>query len=231
MTIRNHAYEKGKGRDTDKGRGRGRDRSRNSNRNPNRSRPPRTSETRSKGKGKGRSQKGKSISTTHTSGDRKPKEPCSYCGGTNHSARTCYKRQNDEKNEKNKTPHQQANLNLQIEETALMFQNSVLSVLQSEPESHTDTTRWGENEQVEETATDSDHDEHTDEERNTEHKNETQEKDEYDKEENIRNRANEETKALEQIVKTINQLPDNHYVWGYPDPTRVYYTYEQGDKW
>jgi hypothetical protein len=37
---------------------------------------------------------------------------------TNHSARTCDKRQNDEKNEKNKTPHQQANLNLQIEESA-----------------------------------------------------------------------------------------------------------------
>ena len=46
-----------------------------------------------------------------------------------------------------------------------MFQNSVLSVLQSESDPHSDTTRWGENEQVEETATDSDHDEHTDRER------------------------------------------------------------------
>jgi hypothetical protein len=78
---------------------------------------------------------------------------------------------------------------------------------------------------VEETATDSDHDEHTDGERKQ------QEKDEYDKEENIWDKADEETKALEQIVITVNQLPDNHYVWGYPDPTRVYYTYEQGDKW
>jgi hypothetical protein len=52
MTIRNHAYEKGKGRDTCKGKGRGRDRSQNPNRN--RSHPPRNSETRQKGKGKGR---------------------------------------------------------------------------------------------------------------------------------------------------------------------------------
>ncbi len=37
-----------------------------------------------------------------------------------------------------------------------MFQNSVLSVLQTEAESHTNTTRWGENTQVEETTTDSD---------------------------------------------------------------------------
>jgi hypothetical protein len=204
---------------------------RNSNRNPNRSRPPRTSETRPKGKGKGRSQKGKSTSTTHTSRDRKPKEPCSYCGGTNHSARTCYKRQNDEKNEKSKTPHQQANLNLQIDETTLMFQNSVLTVFHSESDPHTDTTRWGENEQVEETATYRDHDEHTDDESTTEHNNETQEKGEYYKEETIYEKTNEATEALEQIVKTMNQLPNNHYVWGYPDPTRVYYTYEQGDKW
>jgi hypothetical protein len=80
---------------------------------------------------------------------------------------------------------------------------------------------------VNKTATDSDRDEHTDEESKTEHNNETQYKDEYDKEENIWDRADEETKALEQIVKTINRLPDNHYVWGYPDPTRVYVTYEQ----
>ena len=84
---------------------------------------------------------------------------------------------------------------------------------------------------MDETATDSDHEENTAEKKNTEHDNETQEKGEYDKEENIWERANEETKALEQIVKTMNQLPDNHYVWGYPDPSRVYYTYEQGNKW
>jgi hypothetical protein len=112
-----------------------------------------------------------------------------------------------------------------------MFQNSVLTVFHSESAPNSDTTRWGENEQVDETATDSDHKEHTTEEKKTEHNDETQEKDEYGKEENIWDRANEETKTLEQIVKTINQLPDNHYVWGYPDPTRVHYTYEQGNKW
>ena len=165
-----------------------------------------------------------------TSSDRKPKEPCSYCSGTNHSARnTCYKRQNDEKNEKNKTPHQQANLNLQIDETTLMFQNSVLTVFHTESDPHTDTTRWGENEQVEETATDSDQEEHKNEESKTEHNNETQEKGEYYKEETIYEKTNEATEALEQIVKTMNQLPDNHYVWGYPDPTKVYYTCEQGN--
>jgi hypothetical protein len=42
-----------------------------------------------------------------------------------------------------------------------MFQNSVLSVLQSESDPHSDTTRWGENTQVEETATDSDQVEET----------------------------------------------------------------------
>jgi hypothetical protein len=112
-----------------------------------------------------------------------------------------------------------------------MFQNSVLTVFHSESDPHTDTTRWGENEQVEETATDSDHEEHTAEESKTEHNNETQEKGEYYKEETIYEKANEETKTLEQIVETMNRLPDNHYVWGYADPTRVYYTYEQGEKW
>ena len=122
---------------------------------------------------------------------------------TNHSARTCYKRQNDEKNEKSKTPHQQANLNLQIEETALMFQNSVLSVFQSNPESHTDTTRWGENTQVEETSTDSDQVVDT-----------NNEEEADDKDGEIEESDNEESKAFEHIVKTMNHLPDNHYVWG-----------------
>ncbi len=131
---------------------------------------------------------------------------------TNRSARTCYKRQNDEKNEKNKTPHQQANLNLQIEKTALMLQNSVLSVLQTEPESHTDTTRWGENTQVEETATDSDQVEDT-----------INEEEADDKDVEIDESDNGEAKAFEHIVKTMNHLPDNHYEWGYPDPTNTYY--------
>jgi hypothetical protein len=32
-----------------------------------------------------------------------------------------------------------------------------------------------------------------------------------------------EAKAFEHIVKTMNHLSDNHYVWGYPDPTNAYY--------
>jgi hypothetical protein len=169
--------------------------------------------------------KGKSPSNNRTFGDRKPKDPCNYCGGTNHSARTCYKRQNDEKNEKNKTPHQQANLNLQIEETALMFQNSVLSELQSEPESHTNTTRWAENTQVDETATDSDQEEDT-----------IIEIEADDKDRNIDEKENGEAKAFEHIVKTMSYLPDSHYVWGYSDPTNTYYgadkvaTENNGDK-
>ena len=212
MTMQNNFQEKGRRRDTGKGKGRGRDRFRNPNRNPNRSHQSRNPENRQKGKGKGKSKKGKSSSNNSTSGDRKPKEPCSYCGMTNHSARTCYKRQNDEKNEKNKTPHQQANLNLQIEETALMFQNSVLSVLHSDPASHTDTTRWGENAQVEETTTDSDQVEDT-----------INEEESDDKEGEVDENNNGESKAFEHIVKTMNHLPDNHYVWGYPDPTNTYY--------
>ena len=157
LTIRNH--DKGKGKGKGRGKGKGKGRGRDNFRNPNRHRPPqpRTSETRDEGKGKGRNQKGKSTSANRTYGDRQPKDPCSYCGGDNHSARTCYKRQNDEKNEKSPTTHKQANLNLQIEETALMFQ-SVLSVYASGTEPHPDTTRWGESTTVNDT-TNSDHEE------------------------------------------------------------------------
>jgi hypothetical protein len=86
-----------------------------------------------------------------------------------------------------------------------MFQNSVLIVLHSEPGSHTDTTRWGENEQVDETATDSDQQEHTADESKRKDNNETQEKGEHYKEETVYEKANEATKALEQIVKTMNE--------------------------
>jgi hypothetical protein len=105
-----------------------------------------------------------------------------------------------------------------------MFQNSVLSVLQSESESHTDTTRWGENTQVEETATDSDQE-------NTINEGEAD-----DEDGDIDESYNGEAKAFEHIVKTMNHLPDNHYVWGYPDRTNTYYgadkfgTENNGDK-
>ncbi len=55
-------------------------------------------DSKPKGKRKGQNQKGKQGSRPRTSGDRKPQDPCSYCGGDNHTARTCYKRRNDEKN-------------------------------------------------------------------------------------------------------------------------------------
>ena len=93
-----------------------------------------------------------------------------------------------------------------------MFQNSVLSVLHSDPASHTDTTRWGENAQVEETTTDSDQVEDT-----------INEEESDDKEEEVDENNNGESKAFEHIAKTMNHLPDNHYVWGYPDPTNTYY--------
>ncbi len=112
---------KGKGRQMGKGRGRGRERHQNRN-------PSRSPSTRPKGKGKGRAQKGNSQTPARTYGDRKPQDPCSYCGGANHTARTCYKRKNEEKSEKGKPPHQQANLNVLIDETALMFQQTVLSI-------------------------------------------------------------------------------------------------------
>ncbi len=85
-------------------------------------------DSKPKGKGKGRNQKGKQGSRPRTSGGLKPQDPCSYCGGDNHTARTCYKRQNDEKNGKTKPSHKQANLNVIIDETALMFQQTVVTV-------------------------------------------------------------------------------------------------------
>ena len=142
---RGKGREKGKGKQMGKGRGRGRDRQppRNPSRSPN---------TRTKGKGKGRTQKGNTNNPARTFGDRKPQDLCSYCGGANHTARTCYKRQNDEKNDKSKQPHKQANLNVQIDETAMMFQQTVLSLSYSDTPN--DTTRWGENDKE---TTDSEH--------------------------------------------------------------------------
>jgi hypothetical protein len=95
-----------------------------------------------KRKGQRTHTKRKSQPPAHPYGDRKPQDPCGYCGGANHTARTCYKRQNDEKTEKNK-PHKQANLNIQIDEQTLMFKQSVLSVSQSDTESDNDTTVGG----------------------------------------------------------------------------------------
>jgi hypothetical protein len=65
---------------------------------------------------------------------------------------------------------------------------------------------------VEETATDSDQEEDT-----------INEGEADDKDGDIDESDNGEAKAFEHIVKTMNHLPDNHYVWGYPDPTNTYY--------
>jgi hypothetical protein len=65
---------------------------------------------------------------------------------------------------------------------------------------------------VEETTTDSDQVEDT-----------INEEELDDKEGEVDENNNGESKAFEHIVKTMNQLPDNHYVWGYPDPTNTYY--------
>jgi hypothetical protein len=75
-----------------------------------------------------------------------------------------------------------------------------------------------ENTQVEETATDSDQEEDT-----------INEKEADDKDRDIDEDDNRKTKTFEHIVKTINKLPDEHYVWGYPDPTNTYYMQEQGN--
>jgi hypothetical protein len=44
-----------------------------------------------------------------------------------------------------------------------------------------------------------------------------------DKEESSHDTEHEDTQVYAEIVKTINTLPDNHYAWGYLDPTRAYY--------
>jgi hypothetical protein len=94
---------KGKG----KGQGRGRLNQSRPEHNRDRSRPrpqssnsPRPASSKGRGKGKPTANRGPQPPT----GTRKPKEakeptsdPCSYCGRSNHNARNCYKRQEDEK--------------------------------------------------------------------------------------------------------------------------------------
>ncbi len=121
--IRRNKGDKGKGA-VSTGRGRDRDRQ-------HRDHNKRSDSTRSqKGKGNGntRSNKGKGKSKSRNTGNRQTQEePCTYCGGHNHHARTCYKRLEDEK----KTPpkqHKQAIQNLIIDETTMEFSQSVLSI-------------------------------------------------------------------------------------------------------
>jgi hypothetical protein len=97
------------------------------------SRTSRRSNPKGRGKGKPSDQRGNSTPRDN----RKPKEvtsvnpptgdPCSYCGRTNHNARNCYKRQEDEK-KKSTTPHKQAHQSILVDETAFQFSQSVLSI-------------------------------------------------------------------------------------------------------
>ncbi len=47
-----------------------------------------------------------------------------------------------------------------------------------------------------------------------------------DKEKSNTGKEHENTRIYAQIVKTINNLPNNRYAWGYQDPTRAYYSGE-----
>ncbi len=51
-----------------------------------------------------------------------------------------------------------------------------------------------------------------------------------DQEESSHNTEHEDTRANAEIVKTINTLPDNHYAWGYQDPTKAYYVFSPESK-
>ena len=170
--------DKGRGRHNN-GRGRGNPRSTGSR--PSRS-SSRDTDRRPKGKGKGHGRqkgKGKGKSPSTASGQRNPKarDPCAYCGGGNHDARTCYKRIADEKLKTPKT-HKQAIQNILIDEAAMEFSQTVLSVvITRDPlpaESHTIT--WGETNQ--ETTTDSDG---TNAEQENEDNSETQQNDDSEK--------------------------------------------------
>jgi hypothetical protein len=94
-----------------------------------------------------------------------------------------------------------------------MFQLTVVTVDQP-----SDTTRWGETDSQDETE---DQTTSSDQERRMEVENNITEDNQDDKEESSCDREHEDTKAYAEIIKTINTLPDNHYVWG--DPTKAYY--------
>ncbi len=105
-----------------------------------------------------------------------------------------------------------------IDETALMFQQTVVSVSQSQSDQSSDSTRWGETsiqEEKEHDATASDQED------NDEEGNDTTEESQG-KEENICEEANA-NKDFAEIVKTINNLPNDHCIWGYLDPTKAFY--------
>ncbi len=151
---------KGKGKGQDRGRttphrpdlSRDRSRPRHSS-----SRPSRPSTPKECGKVKPSGHRGSPAPNDN----RKPKEvafaktptgdPCSYCGRTNHNARNCYKRQEDEKT-KLTSSHKQAHQSILVDETAFQFSQSVLSVYHSDfPNNpHHHGNDWGEQTQYQE---------------------------------------------------------------------------------
>jgi hypothetical protein len=144
-TPRDREKEKGRGRqyNGEKGKGLGRPNPRYGSR-PSRSSSHTKGRGRSKGKG---SQRDKGNTSRPPTGTRKPadRERCSYCDKDGHNARNCYKRQNDDNTPKAKTTHNQSNLNIEVDEHALMFSQSVLSVYTSDSEP-LHLSRWGETE-------------------------------------------------------------------------------------
>jgi hypothetical protein len=87
-----------------------------------------------------------------------------------------------------------------------MFQQTLVTV--SNADQPSDTIRWGETvnpEEIEDQATNRDQESNKKAETEREHEN---------------------TKKYAEIVRTINTLPDNHYAWGYMDPTKAYYANE-----
>jgi hypothetical protein len=94
-----------------------------------------------------------------------------------------------------------------------MFQQTVVTV--SNADQPSDTIRWGEtvnqeNSKTVETDMTGDH--------------------KGDNEESSYERESEDTMEYADIVKPINTLPDNHYAWGYQDPTKAYYVFSPEDK-
>jgi hypothetical protein len=125
----------------------------------------------------------------------------------------------------NRHTYKQANLNVTIDETALMFQQTVVTV--SNTDQPSDTIRWGETvnpEEIEDQATNSDQENSKTVETDMtgDHKGDNEESS-YEKE-------SEDTMEYADIVKTINTLPDNHYAWGYQDPTKAYYVFSPESK-
>ncbi len=142
------AQPKGKG----KGKGRGRAFQREAGKGrgrPHNCRSPSNQKGKGRAPDKGSNTRDKGKSQRHHSGTRSTtlKDKCSYCDKDGHNARDCYKRQNDENKSKGNPKLTQANLNIEIEEHALMFSNAVLSTTLSEqPLNHPneDISHWGE---------------------------------------------------------------------------------------